>query len=92
MRLSASKNGHYELRTTNKFGVPVSTLSGQTHCNLAIPPAKPAKTDKELAAIQRSVEEGDAHGLFQCLCGRMALMNYDQLRWLADEVGAFDRR
>ncbi len=36
----------YDLRVTNKFGVPVATLPGQTHCNLSVPPAKPAKTDR----------------------------------------------
>ena len=83
---SASKNGHYQLRTTNKFGVPVSTLSGQTHCNLSIPAARPAKTDKEMAAVQSAVDANDAQAIFQCLCGRVADTSYDQLRWLTDEV------
>jgi glutamate synthase domain-containing protein 1/glutamate synthase domain-containing protein 3 len=84
----ASTNGHYELNVTNKFGVPVSTLSGQSHCNLTIPSAKPAKTDDDVAAIQKAVDENDSQGLFQCLCGRMAEINYDHLRWLVDEVVA----
>jgi glutamate synthase domain-containing protein 1/glutamate synthase domain-containing protein 3 len=83
-----STNGHYNLRVTNKFGVPVSTLSDQSHCNLSVPPEKPAKTDHDLAAIQQAIEEGDAEGLFQCIGGDMAEMSYDHLRWLVDEVAA----
>jgi glutamate synthase domain-containing protein 1/glutamate synthase domain-containing protein 3 len=79
-------NGHYELRTTNKFGVPVATLSGQKHCNLSIPATKPAKIDKETAALQIAVDADDARAIFECLCGRMAETSYDQLRWLTGEV------
>jgi glutamate synthase domain-containing protein 1/glutamate synthase domain-containing protein 3 len=78
----------YKLLVTNKFGAPVSTLPGQTHCNLSVPPIIPAKTEQDIAVVQQAIEEGDPEGLFQCLCGRMAEMNYDHLRWLSDEVAA----
>jgi glutamate synthase domain-containing protein 1/glutamate synthase domain-containing protein 3 len=83
-RKPISSNGHYELRVTNKFGAPVTTLAGQTHCNLSVPPVKPAKTDQELAALRQAAEKGDAEDLFRCLCGRMAGTDYDRLRWLVD--------
>jgi glutamate synthase domain-containing protein 1/glutamate synthase domain-containing protein 3 len=86
--VSTNGNGHYDLRVTNKFGVPVSTLPDQSHCDLSIPPVKPAKTDQDLADVQRAVDAGEAEGLFQCLCGRAAELNYDHLRWLVDEIVA----
>jgi len=84
----SSTNGHYDLRVTNKFGVPVSTLPGQSHCNLSIPPVKPAKTEQDLAAVEQAIAEGDSEGLFQYLRGRMAELSYDHLRWLVDELAA----
>jgi glutamate synthase domain-containing protein 1/glutamate synthase domain-containing protein 3 len=41
---AASSNGHarYTLRVTDKFGKAVATPSGQTHCNLSLPPSIPA--------------------------------------------------
>ncbi|MGD0517608.1 MAG: hypothetical protein ABSA26_08745 [Thermoguttaceae bacterium] len=85
---SASTNGHYGLRVTNKFGAAVSTLPGQTHCNLSVPPIIPAKTEQNIAVVQQAIEEGDREGLFQCLCGHMTELTYDHLRWLVDEVAA----
>ncbi len=85
---AASGKGHYNLRVTNKFGVPVSTLSGQSHCNLSVPSTKPATTDAEFAAITQAIEKNLPESLFHCLCGRMAELTYDHLRWLVDEAAS----
>ncbi len=76
----------YNLRVTNKFGVPVATLPGQSHCNLSAAPVMPAKIEPDRAAIEQAVADGDAQGLFQCLCRRMEDLSYDELRWLVDEI------
>ncbi len=85
-RKSASTNGRYDLRVTNKFGVPVATLAGQSHCNLSVPPAKPANTDGDFDAVGQAIEKGDPFDLFQCVCGRMEDLSYDHLRLLVDKV------
>ena len=81
-------NGQYKLSVTNKFGGTVSTLAGQSHCNLSIPLVKPAKADGNIAAIQQAMEKNDAEAVFQCLCGRMAELTYDELRCMVDEVSS----
>jgi glutamate synthase domain-containing protein 1/glutamate synthase domain-containing protein 3 len=83
-----STNGHYQLKVTNKFGGEVSTLSGQSHCNLSVPAVKPANSNGDIPSIQKVITEGDAEGLFTCLCGQMEKLSYDHLRWLVDEVVA----
>ncbi len=81
-------NGHYDLRVTNKFGVPLATLPHQSHCNLSVPPAAPKKTDPAAAAIDQAITDADPQALFQCLCGRMETIAYDELRWLVDQLAA----
>ena len=78
----------YELRVTNKFGVPVSLLSGQTACDLSTAAVPPAQSNGDLPAIEKAIQRGDAQGLFQCLCGRIAALSYDHFRWLVDELAA----
>jgi glutamate synthase domain-containing protein 1/glutamate synthase domain-containing protein 3 len=82
----AADNGHYNLDVTNKFGVPVTTLPHQSHCNLSLPPVVPAKTDQATATIDRAIADADPQALFQCLCGRMETIGYDDLRWLVDQI------
>ncbi len=82
----AANNGHYDLGVTNKFGAPVTTLPGQSHCNLSLPPVVPTKTAPVTAAIDQAIADADPQALFQCLCGRMEPIGYDDLRWLVDEV------
>ena len=56
-------NGHYRLRVTNKFGVPVATVPWQVHCNLSVPPAAGRENGDDAAAIQRCVHEADPQGI-----------------------------
>jgi glutamate synthase domain-containing protein 1/glutamate synthase domain-containing protein 3 len=77
---------NYQLRVTNKFGVPVSTVPGQVPCNLSVPPATPERTDDDATAIERCVGDGDAPALFSHLRGKLSDMNYDRLRWFVGEV------
>jgi glutamate synthase domain-containing protein 1/glutamate synthase domain-containing protein 3 len=84
----SNTNGHYNLEVTNKFGVQISTLAGQTHCNLSIPAAKPANTNGDIPSIQQAVAKGDAESIFHCLCGHMETISYDHLRWLVDEIAS----
>jgi glutamate synthase domain-containing protein 1 len=84
----APNNGHYDLRVTNKFGVPLATLPHQTHCNLSVPAAAPQQTDTAAATIDEAVADADPQTLFQCLCGRMETIGYDELRWTVEEVAA----
>ena len=70
---------------TNKFGVSVSTIPGQVHCDLSVPPVAPTEVDEDLAAIERCVQDEDAEGLFSHLRARLPDMEYDRLRWFVDE-------
>ncbi len=81
-------NVHHDLRVTNKFGAPLSTLPGQTHCNLSIPATRPEGIDRQVAEIDRAIAAGDARELFQCLCDRMEDLTYDELRCMADHIAA----
>jgi glutamate synthase domain-containing protein 3 len=83
--LPPHSNGHYTLRVTNKFGVPVSTVPEQVHCNLSAPPVVPKRTDDDMAVIRRCVAEQDPHGLFSYLREQLASMEYDRLRWFVGQ-------
>jgi glutamate synthase domain-containing protein 3 len=78
--------GNYDLRVTNKFGVPVSTVPGQVPCKLSVPPAKPTEPNGDAAAIERCVADADAQGLFAHLRDNLREISYDRLRWFVDEV------
>jgi glutamate synthase domain-containing protein 1/glutamate synthase domain-containing protein 3 len=82
----AANNGHYDLGVTNKFGASVSTLPGQTHCNLSLPPVVPAQTDPTTAAMDQAIADADPQALFQCLCGRMETIGYDDVRCQVDQL------
>jgi glutamate synthase domain-containing protein 1/glutamate synthase domain-containing protein 3 len=79
-------NGHYELNVTNKFGVPVSTGKGQTHCNLSIPSAASAKSDADVAVIERCIRDEDAEALCTHLRGQLRTMTYDRFRQFTEEL------
>ena len=81
-------NGHYTLRATNKFGVPVSTVPGQVHCNLSVPPAAPARTNGGAAAIRQCVEDEDPQGMFRYVREQLPDMSYDHLRLFIDKWAA----
>jgi glutamate synthase domain-containing protein 1/glutamate synthase domain-containing protein 3 len=83
---TASTNGHYSLQVTNKFGVPVATLPGQSHCNLSIPPANPANKNGEFDALGRAIADGDPFEVYRHICGRMEELSFDRLRLLVDQV------
>ena len=80
-----SNNGHYALRITNKFGVPVATAPMQVHCNLARPAAVPSNTGEHAAVIQRCLTDKDPEPFCSHLVKRMAEMDYDCLRWYVDQ-------
>ena len=97
--LTVSPNGHagngktpakpqaaYALRVTNKFGVPVSTVAGQVHCNLSVPAAPPGDPDADLTVIRRCAGDGDAAGLFEHLRDDLRQMSFDRLRWFVEQV------
>ena len=46
---------HYTLRVTNKFGVPVATLPGQSTAISRFRRSQPAKTDEDAAAIEQAL-------------------------------------
>ena len=81
---SALQNGHYRLRVTNKFGVPVATVPWQVHCNLSVLPAAPQENGEDTAAIQRCVQEEEPHGFLSHLVERLPDMEYDRLRGFVD--------
>ena len=85
---AATHNGHYTLRVTNKFGVPVSTVAGQVHCDLSVPAAADKQTEADAAAIRVAVERNDAQGFFSYLREALPAMGYDRLRWLIDQWAA----
>ena len=85
-------DGPYRLRVTNKFGTAVSTVSGQVHCNLSVPPVAPPQTDEDTTAIERCVRDGDSEGLFSHLLERLPAMDFDSLRWFVDQLGRPDGR
>jgi glutamate synthase domain-containing protein 1/glutamate synthase domain-containing protein 3 len=78
------QNGHHRLRVTNKFGVSVSTVPGQVHCDFSAAPAVVNTSDGDLAAIERCVQDDDAQGLFVYFRDRLREMDYDRLRWFVD--------
>ncbi|MHB9045463.1 MAG: GltB/FmdC/FwdC-like GXGXG domain-containing protein [Pirellulales bacterium] len=84
---NSNGNGAYSLRVTNKFGVPVSTVAGQSHCNLSVPPA-PGTNDEDAAAIERWVQDEDAQGLLAHLVEQLPVMEYDRLRRFVDRWAA----
>jgi hypothetical protein len=78
-------NGHHRLRVTNKFGVPVSTLPEQVHCNLSVPPVVPKTTDADTAVVRRCIAEEDPQQWFSYLREQLASMDYDRLRWFVGQ-------
>ena len=85
---SVAQNGHYDLRVTNKFGVPVSTVPAQVHCNLSVPAAEPKTTNGDATVLERSLQNGDPQEMFLHLRDHLADMEYDRLRWLVDQWAA----
>ena len=81
---SVLPNGHYRLKVTNKFGLPVATVPWQVHCNLSVPPAAPPENDGDTAATQRCAQEEDPHGFLSYLRERLPDMDYDRLRRFVD--------
>jgi glutamate synthase domain-containing protein 1/glutamate synthase domain-containing protein 3 len=79
-------NGASTLRVTNKFGVPVATSAGQTHCNLSVPPAASKGDDEDVASLGRLLQDGDPEAVFTHLCERLPAMTYDRLRRFVDEL------
>ena len=79
-------NGHYCLRVTDKFGKPVATPADQKHCDLSAPTVIPKAPDEDLAAIAESLRTNDAAPLFDHLRDRLQEMDFDRLRWLADQI------
>jgi len=73
-------NGHYEMRVTNKFGAPVSTLSDQVHCNLSVPPVARPQADEDATAIEECVRDADSEGFYSHLLKRLPAMDFDSLR------------
>ena len=85
-RQRAEGNGRYELRVTDKFGKPVSTLPEQVHCDLSVGPITPSQTNGDLTAIEKAIADADPDGLFGYLAGQMTEMDYDRLRWFVDQI------
>ena len=77
-------NGHYGMRVANKFGGTVSTVSGQVHCNLSVPPVASPQTDEETATFERCVRDGGSEGLFSHFLKRLPAMDFDSLRGFVD--------
>ena len=79
-------NGHYALRVTNKFGEPVQTLPGQTHCDFSLALPSSTLAEKELSVIRDAIEDEDPVAIFVYLRDQAATCEYTRLRWLVDEV------
>ena len=86
---SRPRSGHYELRVTNKFGVPVATAPGQVHCNLSVPPVAVGQVGRRRCRRFERVAAGRGcpGDLFAYLRDRLpAMCDYDRLRWFVDEL------
>jgi glutamate synthase domain-containing protein 1/glutamate synthase domain-containing protein 3 len=79
-------NGTYELRVTNKFGVPVATRKGQRHCDLSRPPAGPAISDGDRKVIDGAIADGDPEQLFRHVHESLVDRSFDWLRLFVDEA------
>ncbi|MFA6149448.1 MAG: glutamate synthase [bacterium] len=77
-------DGPYRLNVTNKFGGTVSTVSGQVHCDLSVPPAASRHTDEDKGAIERSVRDDDPGGIFSHVFERLPAMDFDSFREFVD--------
>ena len=78
--------GDYTLSVTDKFGNPVGTPPGQTHCDLSIPVIESTKTDTDRQVVAKALREEDAELLFTHLRDQLDAMDYDRLRTFVDEV------
>jgi glutamate synthase domain-containing protein 1/glutamate synthase domain-containing protein 3 len=78
----------YTMRVTNKFGDPVVTPPGQTHCDFSSRPSVGARNDDDVAAIDQAISRGNADALFGYLRALLAAMDYDRLRWFVDEIAS----
>jgi len=79
-------NGSYEMLVTDKFGRPVTTPAGQTHCDLSTPIAARSETDADRKAITDALETQSPHAIFRHLRDSVVEVNYDRLRSFVEEV------
>ncbi|MDQ1256140.1 MAG: hypothetical protein QG656_736, partial [Candidatus Hydrogenedentes bacterium] len=82
-------NGHapkYALSVTDKFGAPLSTWQGQSHCDLSVPVTVNTPAEEDAAAVQAAVIDGDVDRLFRYFERAVADMDFDRLRNAVDEV------
>jgi len=78
----------YALKVTNKFGAPVSSMPGQTHCNMSIPIATPENTRVDSERIDLALRENDPRLLFEYVSNSVKDMDYNRLRWLSREIAS----
>ncbi len=81
-------DNRHMLKTTDKFGVPVATPSGQDRCDLSASVAVSTPTEADSNAIETALGNDDADGLFQYLQGALADMDFDRLRNTVDELAS----
>ncbi|MBN1866709.1 glutamate synthase [Candidatus Sumerlaeota bacterium] len=75
-----ASNGQYELRVTDKFGVPVCTASEQKRWNPSVAPSAVSLSSEDAEEIARSVRDEDAVGLFAHFRDSVAAMDFGRVR------------
>lgn len=78
--------GKYSMTITDKFGNPVRISKEQVHCDLSAPVSLPADGRKETALIEQAILEREPRLLYDHLKKEMAGMDYNRLRWFADQI------
>jgi glutamate synthase domain-containing protein 1/glutamate synthase domain-containing protein 3 len=77
-------SGDYALRIHNKFGVPISTVPAQTHCDLSKPAVTPTDATRYRTVIQSCLQTGISTEFTTLLTTQLHQMDYHTLRWLVD--------
>jgi glutamate synthase domain-containing protein 1/glutamate synthase domain-containing protein 3 len=80
------KGPEYSLNITNKFGAPVTTKPGQTHCNLSTSITTPSDTAAFIDIIDTGVGENNPQIIFDYFSAVAKDFDYNRLRWFAREI------
>ena len=79
-------DNQYTLRVTDKFGEPLSTPPGQTHCDLSTPLSATTNTDADNDLIAAALRDRDPEAIFAHVRDKLDEMDYDRLRSFTDAV------
>ena len=86
MSIVPKGDGTYDLKTTNKFGVPVETPPSQVHYDLSLSIDISSKNQEDIQIAKSMIEANDPRILLNHVQQNAHNMGYDRFRGLAIEV------